>query len=137
MIGVVSAGVGDIVQYLLARQAVSVRHGQKSHRSECSFSINIQTLPLPTTHIKRQLTCHGKGMADLGFSSPELAEDFCDGARFDATSEQGVELFGASGDRDELGAALVHFGCRRKAHGDEFGCCEAGQGLVRCWIRWE
>ena len=41
MIRIVGAGVGDIVQHLLARQAVSVRHRQESHRSECAFSIDI------------------------------------------------------------------------------------------------
>ena len=68
-------------------------------------------------------------MADLRFSRPEFAEYLCHGARFDAAGEQGVELFGASGDGDELGAALVHFRSSGEAHGDEFGGCR-----VEEWI---
>ena len=67
-------------------------------------------------------------MTDLRFSRPELAEDFCDRAGFDATGEQGVELFGAGGDGDELGAALVHFGSGGEAHGNYFGGCRVEKG---------
>lgn len=70
-------------------------------------------------------------MADLGFPRSKFPEDFCDGARFDAAREQGIQLLGAGGDGDELGAALVHFCCGGEAHRDEFGGCEADQGLVR------
>ena len=59
-------------------------------------------------------------MTDLRFSRPELAEDLSHRACFDAAGEQGVELFGAGGDGDELGAALVHFSGGGEAHWDEF-----------------
>lgn len=62
-------------------------------------------------------------MADLGFPCPELAEYLSHRTRFNATSEQGIELFGSSGYGDELGAALMHFSSSGEAHGDEFGGC--------------
>ena len=68
-------------------------------------------------------------MADLRFPRSELAEYFCHRARFDAAGEEGVELFGASGDGDELGPALVHFRSSGEAHGDKLGGCR-----VEEWI---
>ena len=70
-------------------------------------------------------------MANLGFPRPEFAEYFCDGARFNAAGEEGVELFGSGGNGDELGAALVHFRSSGEAHGDKFGSCRVEKGSVR------
>ena len=130
VVRVVGARVGDVVEDLFAREAVPVRHGQESHGSECAFGVDVQTFPLPTAHVEWQLTCHGEGMADLRFPCPEFAEYFRDRAGFDAAGEQGVELFGAGGNGDELGATLVHFGGGGEAHGDDFGGCRAEKGSV-------
>ena len=71
-------------------------------------------------------------MADLRFPRSELTEYLCYRARFDATGEKGVELFGAGGNGDELRAALVHFCSSREAHGNEFG----GWRVERVSVRW-
>ena len=41
MVGVVGAGVGDVVEDLFAGQAVSVRYGQEAHGSECAFRVDV------------------------------------------------------------------------------------------------
>ena len=131
MVGVVGAGIGDVVEDLFAREAVSVRDGQEAHGPEGAFGVDVEAFPFPAAHVEGELACHGEGVADLGFARSELAEYLGYGARFDAAGEQGVELFGAGGYGDELRAALVHVCGSREAHGDEL----VGWGVARVSVR--
>ncbi len=131
MVAVVRAGIRHVVQYLLAREPVPIRHGQQPHWPEGALGVDVQAFPLAAAHVEGELAGDGQGVAYLRLAGAELAEDLGDAAGFDAAGEKGVELFGAGGDGDEFGAALVHFGGGGEAHGDEFGgWCEGGAGLV-------
>ena len=126
VVRVVGAGVGDVVEDLFAREAVAVRDGEEPHGAEGAFRVDVEAFALAAAHVEGELAGYGEGVADLGFPCAEFAEDFRDGAGFDAAGEEGVELFGARGDGDELGATLVHFGGGGEAHGHDFGGCGAG-----------
>jgi hypothetical protein len=53
VVGVVSAGVSDVVENLLAVHPVALGDGKESNRSEGSFSVDIQALALATSHFYR------------------------------------------------------------------------------------
>ena len=129
MIGVVSAGVGNIVEDFFPREAVAVRDAEEAHGAEGAFGVDVEAFPFAAAHVEGKLARHGEGVADLGLAGAEFAEDLGHAAGFDAASEESVELFGAGRDGNELGAALVHFCGGGEAHGDELGGWRLG--LVR------
>ena len=87
VVGVVGAGVGDVVEDLLAREAVAVRDGEEAHGAEGPFGVDVEAFAFAAAHIEGELACHGEGVADLRFSGSEFAEDFGYRARFDAAGE--------------------------------------------------
>lgn len=96
VIGVVGAGVGDVVEDFFAGEAVAVCNAQEAHGAEGAFGVDVEAFSFAAAHVEGELTGYGEGVADLGFSGAEFAEDFGDGAGFNAAGKEGVELFGAS-----------------------------------------
>lgn len=128
MVAVVRAGICHVIQDLLARQPVPVRHGEQPHWAEGALGVDVQAFPLAAAHVEGELAGDGQGVADLRLAGAELAEDLGDAAGFDAAGQKGVELLRAGGDGDELGTALVHFGGGGESHGDEFrGWCKGAR----------
>ena len=122
VIGVVGAGVGDVVEDFFAGEAVAVCDAEEAHGAEGAFGVDVEAFAFAAAHVEGELAGYGEGVADLGFAGAEFSKDFGDGAGFDAAGEEGVELFGAGCYGDEFGAAEMHFcGCG-EAHWDEFGC---------------
>ena len=95
VVRVVGSGVGDVVQDFFAGEAVAVGDGEEAHRAEGAFGVDVEAFALAAAHVEGKLAGYGEGVADLGLAGAELAEDFGDGAGFDAACEEGVELFGA------------------------------------------
>lgn len=50
MVGVVGTRVGDVVQDFFAIETIPLRHGQHTHRAECTFSVDVKALALSTSH---------------------------------------------------------------------------------------
>jgi len=121
VVGVVGAGVGDVVEDLFAGEAVAVGDGEEAHGAKGALGVDVQTLALAAAHVEGQLTGHGQRVADLALARPELAEDLRDAARLHPAGEQRVELLRARRDGDQLAASLVHFRRGGEAHRDEFG----------------
>lgn len=115
MVCIVRPRVSNIVQYLLAIQPQPLSDRQQSHRSESTLSVNVKTLPLPSAHINRKLTCYCERMADLRLSCPELAEKFGDRSSLDTTAEERIKVLRASGDMYELGSSSVNLCSTLKA----------------------
>lgn len=120
MVGVVCSCVGNVVEDFLAGKAVACSDGEAADRAEGSFRVDVEALPFAATHVEWELACYGESVADLGLSCAELAKDLGNGAGLYTAGEEGVELLGAGGDGDEVGAALVHFCGGGEAHGDMF-----------------
>lgn len=93
MVRVVGAGVGDIVEDFLAGEAVAVGDGEQADGAECALCVDVETFAFPAAHVEGELAGYCQGVTDLGFPSAEFAEDFGDGAGFDAACQEGVELF--------------------------------------------
>ena len=55
---------------------------------ESSLSVDVETLALGSAVVNGQLTGDGQGVAQLGLSCPELAEQFRDRPRLDAPVQQ-------------------------------------------------
>lgn len=87
MVGVVGAGVRDVVEHLLAVQAKALRDCEEADRAEGSLSVNVETLALAAAHAHRQLAGNGKRMAELRLARAELAEHLRDRAGFDPAWE--------------------------------------------------
>ena len=120
MIAIVCPCIRNVIQHLLATQPIPIRNRQTPYGAKGAFGVDVQAFPLAAAHVKGQLAGDGEGVADLRLAGAELAKDFGDAARFEAAGEEGVELLGARGDGDELGAAGVHFSGGGEAHGDQF-----------------
>lgn len=84
MVGVVGAGVGDVVEDFFAGEAVAVCDAEEADGAEGAFGVDVETFSLAAAHVEGELTGYGEGVADLGFSGAKFAEDFGDGAGFDA-----------------------------------------------------
>ena len=84
-------------------------HSQQTHWTEGALGVDVQTLAFAAAHVEGQLAGDGQGVTDLRFACTELAEDLGDTASLDTTGEKGVEILGAGGDVDELGASGVNF----------------------------
>jgi hypothetical protein len=83
MIRIVRSCVGNIVQYLLSVQSVTLGDCQETHGTEGTFGIDVETLAFATAHAYRELAGYGEGVAKLGFACAKLAEELGDRARFD------------------------------------------------------
>lgn len=132
MIRIVGARICHIIQDLFTRKTVSISDRQQTHRPKSSLGVYVQTLALATAHVKGQLTGDCEGMANLGFTGTEFAKELRNTASFDTAGQERVEILGASGDGDELGAALVDLGGGGETHRYELGCC--GIDKVRAGI---
>ena len=84
VVGVVGAGVGDVVEDLFAREAVAVGDAEEADGAEGPFRVDVEAFAFAAAHVEGELAGDGEGVADLGFSGAEFAEDFGDGAGFDA-----------------------------------------------------
>lgn len=109
MVRIVRPCIRDVVQHLLAVQTQALGDGKQPNRTERPLRVDVQALPLTAAHVHGQLAGHRQGVADLRFTSAELAKQLGDGARLDASAEQRVEVLGAGRDVDELGSAGVDF----------------------------
>ena len=122
MIGIVGAGIGDVVEDFFAREAVAVGDAEEADRSKGAFGVDVEAFAFAAAHVEGKLTGDGKGVADLRFARSEFTKDFSDRPGFDAAGQKCIELFGAGGDGDELGTTLMHLGGGGEAHGYKFGC---------------
>lgn len=109
MVRVVRPRICDIVQHFLAVKPKTLGDGQQPNRAESPLCVDVQALALAAAHVHGQLARYRQSVADLRFTRTELAKEFRDGTRLDASAEQGVEVLGAGGDVDELGASGVNF----------------------------
>lgn len=96
-----------------------IRREGQHNQPEGALGINVKTLALSTTHVKGQLTCYGKSVADLALSRSEFSEDLSDRAGLDATGQEGVKLLRTGRDGDKFATSLVHFRCGGEAHGNQ------------------
>ena len=78
MVGVVSSGVGHVVQDVAALEAISVRHRQEPLRSEGALGVNVEALALRPPVVYRQLTGDGQGVAKLRLAGPERQISKCE-----------------------------------------------------------
>ena len=102
MIAVVRSCVGDVVEDLFSVESVPVGDGETADGTKGAFGIDVEAFAFAAAHVEGELAGDGEGVADLRFPGSELAEDFSNGAGFDAAGKEGVELFGAGGDGDEF-----------------------------------
>ena len=52
VIGIVRAGVGDVVQYFFAGEAVAVGDAEETHRAEGAFGVDIEAFSLAAAHVE-------------------------------------------------------------------------------------
>src|SRR5438552_1236832 len=53
MLGIVGAGISDVVEHFFSRETIAICHGKKPDRSKCAFGVNVKTFSFSTTHVKR------------------------------------------------------------------------------------
>ena len=58
MVGVVGAGVGNVVKDLFTAQPVAVRDGEAAHGAEGPFRVDVQAFSLAPAHVEGELACH-------------------------------------------------------------------------------
>lgn len=73
MLGVISSGISDVVQYFFPVQSVSLCDGQHTCGSEGPLRVDVETFPFPAAHADGELAGHRECMTDLGFTRSEFA----------------------------------------------------------------
>ena len=87
VVGIVGARVGDVVEHLFAVEPVAVGDGEAAHGAEGAFGVDVEAFAFAAAHVEGELAGDGEGVADLRFAGAEFAEDFGDGAGFDAAGQ--------------------------------------------------
>lgn len=135
VIGIVGSCVGNVVENLFAREAKAVGDRQEADGPEGTLCVNVQTLALAPAHVEGELAGDSECVADLRLAGTELSKDLGDAAGLNTTGEQSVKVLGASGDGDELAAALMHLGGGSEPHGDKLGRYENSVSGRGWWWR--
>ena len=106
LVGVVCAGVSYVVEDLLFVQAEALGDRNQTLWAECALTVDIHGHAFATALRNWQLASDAQRMTDLGLAGAELAEDFRDGARLNATAQQLVEGLAAGRQMDHALALL-------------------------------
>ena len=71
VVRVVCAGVGHVVEYVAALEAVPLGHGQQPLGSEGSLGVDVEALALRPAIVDGELACDGQCVAQLRLAGSE------------------------------------------------------------------
>ena len=86
MVGVVGAGVGNIVEDVVSREAEPLGRGQQPLGPKGALGVNVEALSLGPSHVYRKLASYGHRVTQLRFARPEMLIADCHFSRFHGTN---------------------------------------------------
>ena len=123
MLGVVCARVRNVIEHIIRIHAEAVGNLRESLWTEGTLGVHIHGFTLATASLDRQLARHAERVANLRLARPELAVNFRQTSRLDATFEDVIEFLASRGDVDNMFPRFLHVSRRRESHGNVLRSC--------------
>lgn len=122
MFGIVCTSVGYVVKDIFMIKVETTGDFDETIRAEGTFSVDVESLALTTSHVDGELASNTEGVAELCLTASVLSVNFSDGSSFQTATQDAVKLSRAGREANDLTTLLQNLASGGEAGRDAFGC---------------